>query len=1180
MSEEQVGLLRDLSPEKRALVLKALREGAMETQRAPIGRRDVQDGPIPLSLSQHRLWLADQLRPGSRAYNELSAVRLSGPLDVGVLERVFTEIVRRHEALRTTFPTTDGESVQVIAPARPMKLLVHDLSTLGESEQDAEIQRLADEETGHTFDLSRGPLLRLALLRLSEQQHVLFVSAHHIVLDGWSIGVFRREMTELYRAFRAGQPSPLPELPVQYADFAIWQRQQLREEDRERQLRYWTVQLKDLPPLLQLPTANPRPEIQTFRGARQHFELGAELTEGLKALSQRESVTLFMTLLGAFQILLHRLCNQTDVPVGTVVANRSQAQIEALIGFFVNTLVMRGDLDGNPSVRELLRRVSRVAVEAYEHQELPFEYVVEALQPERSLSYHPLFQAFFDVQNTPRPVVDRAHLTLVPMQVDSAPARFDLNLSMEDTSRGLQGYWQYSTDLFEPDTISRMTGHLQTLLEGMVANPDQHVAMLPLLTSEERRQVLVEWNQTNADVPQGTCIHHLIEAQAARTPDAVAVAHGGRCLTYRALDRNANQLAGRLRVSGVRTGAPVGVCMPRSAEAVVALLGVLKAGGAYVPLDPDWPRERLAEILADADPAALVTQGHLASAVPAGGTPVIFLDAATEECDDGPGDPGVPVSPDDLAYVIYTSGSTGTPKGVLASHRNLVHSTAARWIYYREPVTSFLLVSPFAVDSSVAGIFWTLTQGGSLVVPSDEVLLDIAGLCELIHAQRVSHLLSIPALYAAILEEAQSRQLASLQAVILAGEPCPARIVTEHRRRLGQAAIFNEYGPTEATVWSTVYRCDLLPPRTPVPIGRPIANTQVYLLDDNGQPVPVGVPAELHIGGAGVARGYLNRPELTAEKFVSAGFPEASGTRLYRTGDLARFLPDGNIELLGRSDQQVKIRGFRIELGEIETVLSQFWAAREAVVTVREDEEGNKRVVGYLSSNTAVPFSMDELRGFLSERLPAHAVPSELEVLESLPRLRNGKVDRASLPVPGTPRTGVAAAPGDEWTDLERAIAEIWKATLNKEAVGRDDNFFKIGGDSLSIVRVYNRVRDITETQLAITDLFKHPTVSSLARFIQPEPPAEPGWTELEQAIAEIWKATLNKEAVGRGDNFFKIGGDSLSIVRVYNRVRDITDTQLAITDLFKHPTISSLARFIESVPAEEGSEERRPVTI
>lgn len=1090
MNEDNLELIKDLSPEKRALVLKALKQEAVQSQKPPINRRRTHDEPIPLSLSQHRLWLLDQLRPANYAYNEFAAFRLVGVLEAAALEQSVNEIVRRHEALRTTFATVDGDPVQVIAPTLAIELVVVELSELSglpEAEQKAELQRVADNEARKPFDLACGPLLRMVLLRFGKQQSVLLITAHHIVVDGWSIGIFNHELADLYRVFCGGQPSPLPELPIQYADFAIWQRRWLQEENLDAQLDYWTRQLSDLPPLLHLPVAGPRPETESFRGGRQYFALDAHLSKELRVLSRRENVTLFMTLLAGFQTLLHRYTNRTDIPVGTPVANRNQAEIEYLIGFFVNTLVLRGDVDGNPSFRELLTRVRGVALAAYENQELPFEQLVVALRPERSLSYNPLFQVEFGLQNTPERTVQLPGLTLTPMEMASVTAKYDLTLSMEETSDGLQGLWEYNSDLFEPATISRMTGHFQTLLQAIVDNPGRAVAEVPLLSAGEQRQLLVEWNRTRIDYPYDKCIHELFEAQVARTPDAIALACADQRLSYRELDRRANQVAHHLQRLGVSAEVPVGVYIQRSLEMVTALLGVLKAGGGYVPLDPSYPEQRLAYMLEDANVTVLLTQEQLASHLPANGARVICLDSDWKDIAQNNNQDSVVsrVTPDNLAYVIYTSGSTGKPKGVLVSHQNLAHSTTARWHYYSQPVTSYLLLSSFAFDSSVVGIYWTLTRGGTLVLPASDSLADMAELCWLIASHGVSHLLSIPSVYALILQEGRSEPLASLKTVIIAGEACPTRVIEQHHRLLENTDIFNEYGPTEATVWSSVYRSDSNRLEGQVPIGRPIANTQLYVLDASLQPVPIGVPGELHIGGAGVARGYLDHPEVTAERFIGDPFSVEPAARLYKTGDLARHGPDGTIEFLGRTDNQVKIRGFRIELGEIEAALLRYPRVRETVTTVREDEEANRRLVSYLTVAGSEPFSISELRDFMLKQLPGAAVPTEFILLDELPRLPNGKVDRRSLPAPEDLYDEKEEALLADWSGLEQSIAGIWQETLSIEAVDLDARFLEIGGDSISIIRVFNRLRDITDKSISITDMFKYQTIRSLAEFLE-----------------------------------------------------------------------------------------------
>lgn len=1087
ISKEQLELINNLPHERRAQVLRALRQDAVETQEPSITRRGGGQDALPVSLSQHGLWLAEQVQPGSSAYNEFAAFRLVGALDIPVLEQSIDEIVRRHEILRTTFRTVGENPVQEIAPAQTRKLPVMDLSIWPESEQKAELQRLVDAESRHPFNLAEGPLLRVALLKLGEREHILSVTSHHIILDGWSIGVFLSELTELYNAFRAGRPSPLPELPIQYADYALWQRSRMEEEVLESQLGYWTQQLSDLPPLLQLSVSDPRPDVQTFRGARRRFTLANDLSGELRALSRRENVTLFMTLLAGFKTLLYRYSNQTDIPVGTVVANRNQAEVEQLIGYFVNTLVLRTELGGNLTFRQLLQRVSLVARQAYDHQEVPFEYLVGALQPERSLSYSPLFQVMFVLQNTPKREANLSGVTLSSMEVGSVTARFDLTLSVEETPQGLQGVWEYNADLFDPETVDRMSGHLQTILEASAVNPDQTLARLPLLTPSERRHILGDWNRTRTPYPEDKCIHQLFEFQAAQTPDAVALVFADQSVTYRELNERANALAHHLRHLAVGPEVLVGVCLKRSVEMIVALLAVLKAGGAYVPLDPSYPRQRLSYVLEDAAVAVLLTQRSIWDEPPCGAE-VVYLDPEPDVVDANRREnPRSVATPDGLAYVIYTSGSTGNPKGVLVSHEGLVNSTTARWNYYRGSVSSFLLLSSFAFDSSVAGIYWTLTQGGTLVLPPDDIALDVPHLCELIDSKRISHLLCIPSVYALLLERAQSRprQLASLRTVIVAGEPCPVRLVEQHHQMLEGASLFNECGATEASVWSSVHRCEASQPRNQVSIGRPIDNTQLCILDAGLEPVPVGVQAELHIGGVGLARGYLNHPGLTAEKFIPHPLSDVPGTRLYKTGDVARYLPDGNIEVLGRVDHQVKIRGLRIELEEVEAVLLQHPAVREAVVTVREDEQEHRRLVSYLTVDGSGTPEISELREFVRKQLPGAAVPAEFVLLDELPRLPNGKIDRHSLPAPGKGPLGADEASLAEWSHLELTLATIWQETLGIQSVGLHDGFMDIGGDSVSIIRVFNRLQELTDKEMSIPDLFKHPTIRSLAAFLE-----------------------------------------------------------------------------------------------
>ena len=944
-------------------------------QTSPI-RPIPRDGLLPLSFPQERVWFVQQLDPANMSYNFQATLRFTGTLDVLALERSLGEIVRRHEILHTTFPSVDGRPVQVIHPVWPVNLPVMDLQALPEHEREAAAQRRINEELQKPFDITKLPLIRWTLLRLSAQEHVLLQIEQHLVHDGWSFNVLLQELLELYKAFCAGKPSPLPDLPIQFADFAYWQRQWMRGKVAETQLAYWKKKLTGSPPILALPFDRPRPAAQSFRGAAPRMELPSSLCESLRALSRQEGVTLFMTMLAAFLTLLYRYSGQEDICVGSGIANRRWRETEGLIGMIINTLVLRTDLSGNPTFRELLYRVREVTLEGYVHQDMPFDKLVEALQPERDLSHNPLFQVAFSFHDAPLPKLNLPGLAInLHEGLDNGSAKFDLNVVLiprsercselhsgadcasderngeEDTDR-MTLVWEYNTDLFDASTIARMLGHFRTLLEGVVTNPEQHLADLPIMTQAQRQQALMEWNDTKMTYPQDKCIHELFEAQVEKTPNAIAMMFEDEQLTYRELNERANQLTQHLQGLGVGPEVRVGLCMPRALELIVGVLGILKAGGAYVPLDPAYPAERQAFVLQDAQVGVVVTQHELLGKLPIQGIQVVCLDTdwqviRREEQER----PSSGVRAENLAYVIYTSGSTGRPKGVLITHQNVVHSTFARLAYYREHVTRYLLLSSLAFDSSVAGIFWTLCQGGALVVPQQGLESDPSQIAELIAEKQISHILSVPSLYSLLLTQGKPQQLTSLHTVIVAGEPCPRTLPATHSELLPQASFFNEYGPTEATVWSSVYRIRSQELGMHVPIGRPIANTQLYLLDAYQQPVPIGVPGELYIGGAGVARGYLNRAELTARRFIPNPFSSEPGTRLYKTGDLASYLPDGTIDFLGRIDHQVKLRGFRIEPEEIQALLDQHPAVQESIVVAREDRPDHRYLVAYVVRN-------------------------------------------------------------------------------------------------------------------------------------------------------------------------------------------------------------------------------------
>ncbi|HEX4965502.1 MAG TPA: amino acid adenylation domain-containing protein [Thermoanaerobaculia bacterium] len=1044
-----------------------------------------REGGLPLSFGQERLWFLDRLVPGNPFYNLPGGMRLTGPLEASVLEAALREVARRHETLRTGFAEAGGQPVQRIVSEPAIALPVIDLTALPDEVREAELLRIAAVRARQPFDLARPPLLRttLVLLRRTEPvEHALLYTIHHIVSDGWSNALLAGEVASLYAAFSRREPSALPPLPVQYADFAAWQRQWLSGEVLERQLSYWRGQLAGAP-TLDLPADRPRPPVPSYRGAVRRKVLPG-LALALAAGARRGGASSFMVLLAAFQAWLLRVTGQEDVAVGSPVANRARRELEGLIGFFVNTLVLRTDASGDPTFAGLVARAREVCLGALAHQDLPFEQLVENLKPPRDLSRNPLFQVALNLLNVPPPRGEvAAGLALAPLAVPVVTALFDLQAYVAEVGDDLAISWEHSTDLFDGATVERFAGGFATLLAGALAEPHRRLSELPLLAAAERRQLVAEWNDTAAPYPLDGALHSLIEEQAARTPEALAVACGDETLTYAALSSRANRLARCLRELGVSPESRVAVALDRSLELMVALLATLKAGAAYVPLDPDYPRDRLAFMLDDARPALVLTRAGLLESLPEiAGIPVLCLEpGGAESAGRSAANLDVPVSPSQLAYVIYTSGSTGRPKGAMVHHRAI--RNRLWWMqeaYGLTAADTVLQKTPFSFDVSVWELFWPLLAGARLVFAPPGEHRDAAALAARIVREGVTVLHFVPSMLAVFLEEPRAADCTRVRLVVASGEALPPGLARRFRERLPWAALDNLYGPTEAAVDVTWHRTSPADERT-VPIGRPIANTAIHLVDRNLQPVPAGVTGELMIGGANVGRGYLNRPELTAERFVPDPFGEA-GARLYRTGDLARHLPDGRIEYLGRTDHQVKVRGVRIELGEIETVLGSVPAVREAVVVARQEAGGSARLIAYLvpERDTALTAeSLAALRTFLAQRLPDAMIPAVFIPLESLPLSPNGKVDRRlPEPEPSRPASVELVPPRD---GIERTIAAVWQRLLGLAAVGVHDNFFELGGHSLLGTRVIAALREELGVELPLRTLFEKPTIAALA---------------------------------------------------------------------------------------------------
>ena len=1093
--------LRSELAARKAELVNLLQESPIESPQSQAIPSVSRDGKLPLSFAQQRLWFLAQMEGGSEAYHIPLALHLKGALDRTVLRRALDCILARHEALRTTVSVEDGEPVQRIAAVEDSRFLLIEHDLRHHNDARSELDRLTELEGGASFDLGAGPLIRGRLIRLSEDEHVLLITMHHIAFDGWSVALLIKELSVLYAAFLRGQDNPLPKLDIQYADYSVWQRRWNEGDLLKQQAGYWKTALAGAPTVLDVPADHPRPALQDYTGDFEKLELDEQLTTGLKEFSRRHRVTLFMTLMAAWAALLARLSGQQDVLIGTPVANRGQKEIGDLIGFFVNTLVMRLNLSDSPSVNDLLEQTKAQALAALQHQDIPFEQVVELTHPVRSMAHSPLIQVIFAWQNTDQETLKLPEIEALFLPTQRRTAKFDLLLDLQEAGNTISGGIEYATSLFEQSTIKRYIGYFRMLLQGMVADDTQAVDRLPILPESERHQILVDWNNTAADFPSDKCVHQLFEEQAARTPDAVAVVFEDKTLSYAELNRRANQLAHYLRKLGVKPDARVAICVQRGLEMVVALLAVLKAGGAYVPLDPAYPVDRLHFMLEDSEPVALLIQDDLRGLFSgtANQIPVVSLtDPAAwgRFPNTNPDLQSIGVAPQHLAYVIYTSGSTGKPKGVLVEHANVARlfSATDAWFHFDESDV-WTLFHSYAFDFSVWEIWGALLYGGRLVVVPKDTARSASDFYKLICREKVTVLNQTPSAFRQLIAaQGTSTDSHRLRYVIFGGEALEVATLKPwyEQNRGMQTQLINMYGITETTVHVTYRPLSYVDTQRhgSSPIGGAIPDLTIYILDAYGQPVPIGVTGELYVGGAGVARGYLNRPELTAGRFLADPFNSKPGARMYRTGDLGRWLSDGSIEYLGRNDFQVKIRGFRIELGEIETRLAGYPGVGEAVVIAREDTPGDKRLVAYytapfIAESKQGTISAEQFRAHLLENLPEYMVPAAYVHMQSLPLTNNGKLDRKALPVPEIDSYSTRGyEPPQGETEIK--LAAIWADLLKLDRVGRHDDFFDLGGHSLLAVQLILRLQKSTPGEsVPLTALLEAPTVERLAVWLQ-----------------------------------------------------------------------------------------------
>jgi amino acid adenylation domain-containing protein len=1130
----------DMAGDKQALIRKYLQarmshkvEGA-----AVIPRRQESGAPLsfaPLSFAQEQIWLHCQF--AQDLYNESVTVYRRGTLDVATLRRSLAEIIRRHEAWRTTFKVIEERPVQVVCPPYEPVVEVIDLRPIAADQREAEALRLGRERARVPFDMERGPLLRAMLVQLGQEEFRLYLFLHHIIFDGFSMyNVFLPELVTVYKSLLAGQASPLGELRLQYSDFAQWQRTSLDEAQLKESRAYWSSQLDGEIPVLELPTDRPRPALQSFRGAMHRFAFPKSLSDGLHQLANHEHTSFFTTILACFAALLRRYSGHEDFVLGTVTSGRKQTELEALLGCFQNPLALRLRLPGDPSFRELLTHTREVTLSALSHDNAPFERLVEELSVRRDTSRNPVFPVMFSLV-PPTPAFEPGW-DLNQLDLEIGTAKFDLDLELDDRPAGLQGRFVYCTDLFADATIARMVGHFQTMLEAIVANPEQKISRLPMLSGAEQRQ-FAEWNRTETEYPRELCMHELVETQAFRTPNANAVEHGGQSLTYRELNQRANQLAHFLAKRGIGPESKVGICLRRSLELPVALLAVLKSGAACVPLDPAYPKERLTYMLEDSGTALVLTQAGLLAEVTDFDAEVINLDADWAMfADESRENVRSGVKPENLAYLIYTSGSTGKPRGVLLTHGGLVnHNVAASQLFGLASADRMAQFASISFDIAVEEIFPTWIAGGALVVREEDASLAVGDFLHWVREKRVTAL-DLPTAYwhelVRELSESALRLPESLRIVIVGGEKASSAALAAWRKLAGPRVRWvNTYGPTETSVIVTSYE-----PKTSedipavLPIGRPIANTRIYILGKNLQPLPVGIAGDLYVSGPGLARGYLNRPEITAEKFVTDPFRTEPGARMYKTGDLARYLASGEIEFAGRTDDQVKIRGYRVELEEIEAVLGSHSGAREVVIAARENAAGEKNLVAYVvPAREQVP-TASALRLHLKQQLPHYMVPSAFVLLEAMPKTPNGKVDKRALPAPKSTdfaETQEYVAPSDE---LETQLTAIWETVLDKKLIGIRDNFFELGGHSLLAARLMHRIEQQMGQRLPLAALLQAPTVEQLSGLLRKEK-----WSS-------SWSSLVPIQAEGSRPPFFVVHGVGGNVVGFRDLARHLGPDQ------------------------------------